>query len=199
VATAISAASSVDLALAIVAARPPAEVMIQNRETLKTMRVDPDITGRFLAQQQYSPRAKTILIAALAGMNGTTGREMVLNAALDAPDEETAIFYQQLAELLCGYDARVARILHLRQANRLVLAQDINGKMILLAPIDYLIWDQLAATRANEFAKTMHLARGGRRFEVWITGTASARFKRESAALGITVMEGVGRQLPLAD
>jgi hypothetical protein len=35
--------------------------------------------------------------------------------------------------------------------------------------------------------------------ELWVTGTATPRFKQETAALGIQVRENVGKQLPLLD
>jgi hypothetical protein len=196
---AISVARNIDQAQAIVAAQPPAELMIRNKAALQQMGIDPGLAAQFLAQKQFSPRAKTILVSSLAAMPGTKGKENVLTVALGAPDEVTAIFYQQMAELLNGYDDRVARITRIERSNRLVLARDVNGKAIVLAPLDYVIWNEQVASRAAEIAKSMHLTRGGDRFELWITGTASARAKVETAALGILIKEGVAQQLPLAD
>src|SRR5262249_4800990 len=120
VVAALSYARNIDQAVSIVAAEPPSELMIRNRAALDAMGIAPRLKEQFLGQQQYSPRAKTILIAALASMEGTAGRDSVLEVALGAPDETMAIFYQQLAELLNDYDQKVSPIVRLARYNRLI-------------------------------------------------------------------------------
>jgi hypothetical protein len=195
----LSYARNLDQAREIVAADPPAELMIRDKAALDKMGIDRRLRDQFLAQKQYSPRAKTILVSALAGMPQTTGKANLLAVALGAPDEVTAIFYQQMAELLDGYDDRVAHITRLDRYNRLVVARDVNGKTIVLAPLDYLIWDERAASAATGIAKALKLRPGGDQLQFWITGTASPRFKQEAQVLGVSVKEGVGKQLPLLD
>jgi hypothetical protein len=200
--TAIQAASyarNLDQARSAIIADPPSELMLRNRKALDQMGISPSLKQRFLGQKQYSPRAKTILVAALAAMSSTAGRSSVLEVALQAPDEVTAIFYQQLAELLNGYDDRVAHITRLERHNRLILATDKNGKAIVLAPLDWVIWNDRAAAAAQKLATTLKLQPGGDDMQLWITGTASPRFKKEAKALGIAVHENVGSQLPLMD
>ena len=195
----LSYARNMDQAINIVASEPPAELMIRNRAALKKMGIDKDLAERFLAQRQYSPRAKTILIMALSGMTRTAGREAVLKVSLQAPDETTAIFYQQLAELLNAYDARVAAIARLEPRHRLVLARRSDGRVVILAALDNVIWNEQAASAAGALAQSLQLKPGGDGVELWITGTASKRFKSEAAALGIRVTEGASKQLTLLD
>ncbi len=195
----LSYARNLDQAREIVAADPPAELMLRAKAALDKMGIDRRLRDRFLAQKQYSPRAKTILVSALAGMPQTTGKANMLVVALGAPDEVTAIFYQQMAELLDGYDERVAHISRLERYNRLVVARDVNGKAIILAPLDDVIWDERAASAATGIAKALKLQPGGDHVQFWITGTASPRFKQETQRLGIGVRESVGQQLPLLD
>jgi hypothetical protein len=199
VASALSLARNIDQAREIVVAEPPAELMIRNRAALDKMGIDHQLRDQFLAQKQYSPRAKTLLVSALAGMPGAKGKADMLTVALGAPDEVTAIFYQQIAELLDGYDDRVAQITRLERFNRLVVAHDVKGKAIVLVPLDYLIWDQRAASAATGIAKTLKLQPGGDSLQFWITGTASPRFKQEAQHLGIGVRENIRTQLPLLD
>jgi hypothetical protein len=200
--TAIQAASyarNLDQARAAVVADPPSELTLRNRKAMDQMGINPSLQQRFLGQKQYSPRAKTILVAALAAMPSTTGKAGVIEAALQAPNEVTAIFYQQLAELLNGYDERVAHITRLERFNRLVLARDAKGKAIIVAPLDWLIWDERAAAAAQKLATTLKARPGGDDVQLWITGTASPRFKEKAQTLGIAVHEKVGSQLPLMD
>jgi hypothetical protein len=195
----LSFARNIDQAVNIVAAEPPSELMIRNRAALEKMGIGKDLAERFLAQRQYSPRAKTILIMALSGMTRTAGREAVLVVSLQAPDETTAIFYQQLAELLNAYDARVAAIARLEARRRLVLARRSDGKAVILAALDNVIWNEQIASAARELAQSLQLKPGGDGMEFWITGSASNRFKSEAEALGIRVTEGASKQLTLLD
>jgi DNA transposition AAA+ family ATPase len=195
----LSYARNIDQVINIVASEPPAELMTRNRAALKKMGIDKDLTERFLAQRQYSPRAKTILIMALSSMTRTAGRKAVLEVSLQAPDETTAIFYQQLAELLNAYDARIAAIARLESRHRLVLARRSDGRVVILAALDNVIWNEQAASAAGALAQSLQLKPGGDDVELWITGAASKRFKSEAAALGIRVTEGASKQLTLLD
>jgi hypothetical protein len=195
----LSYARNISQAIDIVAAEPPSELMIRNEAALEAMGIDPALSDKFLAQQQFSPRAKTILIMALAAMQNTAGRDSLLEAALDAPDEVTAIMYQQMAELLNGFDERVAPIARLERFNRIVVAYLKSGSAVILLPVDYLIWNEQAAAAAAQLASKLNLLPGGQQMELWVTGTATPRFKQETAALGIQVRENVGKQLPLLD
>lgn len=197
--SALSYARNIDQAINIVADQPPAELMIRDGAALDQIGVDPGLKQQFLGQLQYSPRAKTILVSALAAMTATSGRESVLQVALSAPNEETAIFYQQMAELLNGYDERVSHIVRLARYNRMVVAYLQNGRAVILLPLDRMIWDEHAASAATQISHAWHLKPGGDTLELWITGTASPRFKQEAAARGIRVKEDVAKQLPLLD
>ncbi|MFO1057317.1 MAG: hypothetical protein U1E53_10160 [Dongiaceae bacterium] len=196
---ALSYARNLEQAVNIVAAEPPAQLMIDNRNRLDQMGIDPGLKEKFLGQLQYSPRAKTLLIAALAAMQRTAGRGAMLEVALDAPDETMAIFYQQMAELLNDYDQRIAPITRIARYGRLVVAYEQSGKAVILAPLDWVIWNERAAAAARAIAEAWHLKRGSDTLSLWITGTASRRFRAEAEALGIGVREQVGRQLPLVD
>jgi hypothetical protein len=196
---AISYARNISQAVDIVAAQPPAELMIRNRAALDQMGIDPGLEQEFLGQLQYSPRAKTILITALASMQGTAGRSSMLEVALEAPDETMAIFYQQMAEMLNAYDERIAPITKIARYGHLVVAYEQSGKAVILAPLDWVIWDRRGALLASDIAEAWHLKRGGDTLELWITGTVSRRFREEAEALGMRVREQVGRQLPLVD
>jgi hypothetical protein len=199
VVAALSYARNMSQAVDIVAADPPAQLMIRNRAALDQMGIDPGLEQEFLGQREYSPRAKTILISALAAMQATAGRSAMLEVALDASDETTAILYQQMAEMLNAYDERIAPIVRIARYNHVIVAYEQSGKAVVLAPLDRVIWDERAARAATEIAEAWHLKAGGDQLELWITGTVSPRFRREAESLGIGVKEEVGRQLPLVD
>ena len=199
VVTALSAARNLDQAANIVAAQPPAELAIRDQAAMGRMGIDSTLAQQFMAQRQFSPRAKYVLLTALDAMSGTAGRAALIQVALDAPDEEWALFYQQMAELLDGYNDRTAPIVSLERFNRLVLAREQSGKALVIAPIDYLIWNERAASAVEGVAKLLQLKPGEDKFELWITGTASPLFKKEAESRGLLVKDRIVTSLPLLD
>ena len=110
-----------------------------------------------------------------------------------------AILYQQMAELLNGYDERIAPIVRLTRYNHVVVAHLQSGKAVVLMPIDWAIWNERAAAAVAGIAEAQRLKPGGDGAELWITGTASPRFRQQLEAAGIHLHERVGSQLPLLD
>jgi hypothetical protein len=196
---ALSAARNLDQAANIVASLPPAELALRDQAAMRRMGIDNGLAQQFMGQRQFSPRHKYVLLTALDAMTGTAGRVAVIRVSLEAPNEQWALFYQQMAELLDGYNDRVSPIVSIERFNRLILAHDQTGKAIVIAPIDYMIWNERVASVTEEMAKRMQLSPGGNKFELWITGTASPLFKGEAEARGIRVKDHVSAVLPLLD
>ena len=197
--TALSAARNLDQAKNIVASEPPSQLAIDDQAAMGRMGIDNGLAQQFMAQQQYSPRAKYILLTALDAMPGTAGRAALIQVALEAPNEEWALFYQQMAELLDGYNDRTAAIVSLERFNRLVLARDQNGKTLIIAPIDYMIWNERAEAAAGAISQSLQLKPGEDKFELWITGTASPLFKQEARSRGVVVKDRIVTLLPVLD
>jgi hypothetical protein len=195
----LSAARNLDQANNIVASEPPAQLAIDDQAAMNRMGIDNGLAQQFMGQKQYSPRHKYILLTALDAMSGTTGRAALIQVSLQAPNEQWALFYQQMAELLDGYNDRVARIVSIQAFNRLVLARDQTGKMIFIAPIDYMIWNERVAYVTEWMVKELQLRPGEDKLELWITGSASPLFKKEAEARGIRVKDHVSSVLPLLD
>ena len=85
----------------------PEDLRRMNRELLKHMKVDEDLIGEFLSHRWYSPRHETLLVQALADMEGTHNREGFVRVALRAKSEEGALFFQRLAEMMVNYHQAV--------------------------------------------------------------------------------------------
>jgi hypothetical protein len=197
--TALSLARNLDQAVSIVAAEPASELTIRDKKMMARMGIPANLQKAFLGQTQFSPRHKYLLLSALDAMSQTTGRGAVLEAALGANSEQMALFYQQLAEMLDGYDDKVSHIVALQRYNRLVIARDVTGRSVILAPIDYVIWNERAAAAAEAIARQLKLKPGSGKLEFWVTGQASPEFKRQAEARGIVVKDRVVTKLPLVD
>ena len=196
---ALSAARNLDQANNIVASEPPAQLAIDDQAAMNRMGIDSGLAQQFMGQKHYSPRHKYILLTALDAMTGTAGRAALIKVSLQAPNEQFALFYQQMAELLDGYNDRIAPIVSIQAFNRLVLARDKTGKLIFIAPIDYMIWNERVAYVTEWMVKELKLRPGEDKLELWITGTASPMFKSQAEARGIHVKDHISAVLPLLD
>jgi hypothetical protein len=67
-----------------------------------------------------------------------------------------------------------------------VIALDANATAIIVAPMDYTIWNERSAAAATDIAKTLQLQPGGNTFQLWVTHVSSPRFKQEAQAFGVT-------------
>jgi hypothetical protein len=88
----------------------PEDLQRINRDKLKEMRVKEPVIKEFIKHPNYSPRHMTILVHALAEMQGVKNREQFITEALHAEYEEEAFLCQRMAEMLHGYHIHVKPI-----------------------------------------------------------------------------------------
>ncbi|HEX3497851.1 MAG TPA: hypothetical protein VHT04_00865 [Stellaceae bacterium] len=200
--TALAAAGKVrllDQAKNIVAAEPPQELSKRNRKTLTAMRVPEATINQFLENRVLSPRHQTVMVEAMRSLTDIPGRAAFIRYAAQAENEDSALLFQQMAELFAGYHATVS---HLRQIEiyiNLPVGYAVNGSAIVMVPIDRLDWTARTAEIAKKLAANVPKPLPVRTLEVWITGDASARARQELAALRIKLVERAGAQIPLLD
>jgi len=70
---------------------------------------------------------------------------------------------------------------------------------VVLLPIDRLLCTERTSGIAGGLAQTLPKPQPVRKVEVWLTGDASDRAHQGLQQLGITLVEHVGRRLPLLD
>ena len=109
---------------------PPGMLRERNQEALAKMGIESGLAGRFLDDKIFSPRHKTILVGSLAALKKAEGRAHLIEAALGAETEVEALFYQQVAETLAGYEREKAVILELIPWRNGVVARAANGSLV---------------------------------------------------------------------
>ena len=115
---------------------------------------------------------------------------------MSAEDEESANFFQYAAETLRGYQAKVAPVQDISVFGPLVFAKASNGMVIVPLPLDYGIWTERASQRVPDAMRSYKAMNPySKRYEFWMTGTASRMAKEESAKLGIQIVENVGNRI----
>jgi hypothetical protein len=183
----------------IVATEPPSRIRVINEEKLKQMGVADDLAKRYLDHLVYTPRQDLLLVDSLHRLGAATGRDAYLNAATVAADEVEANFFVNMAQILRGYHEKQSPITGITMVGPLTVAQTKAGPAMIPFALDYGVWTANADKLSQEL-KTKYRAPGfNGSFELWVTGTLSAKGKRELQARGFTVVEQVGGRIDIVD
>jgi hypothetical protein len=183
----------------ILATEPPARIRVINEEKLAQMGVAPDLAKIYLDHPVYTPRQDLLLVDSLHRLGAATGRDAYLQPSLAAMDEVEATFFVNMTQILRGYHDNQGPITGITMVGPLTVAQTEAGAAVIPFALDHGIWTANADKLSQEL-KTSYRAPGWNgSFEVWVTGTLSARAKQELQARGFTVVEQVGGRIDIVD
>jgi len=196
---AASGLRTLDQAKNTVNALPPTELSKRNREALRQMRVPDPVADRFLENRVLSPRHQTVIVEAMKALRGVPGHAAFIQYAARADSEDTALLFQEMAELLADYHRSIAPIQRLDVYLNVPIAYTGQGSAVILLPIDRLLWTERTSGIATSLGQTLPKPQRVRKIELWMTGDASDRAHAGLQQLGITLVEHAGQRLPLLD
>ena len=183
----------------ILKAEPPTRIRVINEDKLRQMGIAADLAKGYLDHPVYTPRQDLILVDSLFRLGAATGRDAYLNAALAAGNETEANFFVNMAQILRGYHEKQGAITGITMVGPLTVAQTKAGAAMIPFALDYGVWTA-NADKISQGLKTRYKVPGfNGNFELWVTGTLSARAKKELVARGFTVAEQVGPRLDIID
>src|SRR6266705_2388858 len=165
---------------------PAARLRVINKDKLAAMGIPSDLAGRFLDHRNFSPRHDTILVESLARLQGVSGRERFLEAALVAEDEVDANHFTNMAQIMRGYHETVAPLTEIQMVGPLIVAQGKHGKALVTLPLDHLLWTPSVDRRSQELQAGYKAPGFSGQFDVWLTGTVSPLARQQLAARGMT-------------
>ncbi len=175
---------------------PPQRLREMNGQKLEAMGVSPGLASRFLDNQAYTATHDTVIVQSLDSLSGARGREAFIQLALSADDEESANFFMQVAETLRAYHSKVSPIKDISVYGPLVFARASSGAVLIPLPLDGAIWTERASQRVPAAFSAYKAANPGvKKFDVWVTGSASKMAKEELAKLGGQVSEKVDKRI----
>lgn len=175
---------------------PPQRLRQLNEQKFQAMGISADLIGRFLDNQAYTPTQNTVIAQSLETLSSAKGRNNFMQLACTAQDEELANFFQYVSETLKGYQEKVSAIEQISVYGPLVFAKARNGMVIIPLPLDLAIWTETAAERVPAaIAAYKSTDPKQKKFEFWITGTASKLAKQESSKHGIATVENIGSRI----
>ena len=188
-----------DQAKSIIATQPPQELSKRNRATLAAMQVPAVTADEFLKNRVLSPRHQTVICEAMRSLGNIPGQAAFIRYAAQAENEDSALLFQQMAELFAGYHTTVSKLRRLEIFVNLPIAYASNGSAILMVPIDRVLWTQRAAEITGKLARDIPKPVPVKKVELWITGEASPLARERISAQQINLVERAGQRLPLMD
>jgi hypothetical protein len=170
---AVSAAGGSDLLNEVIAVTPPSELRLKAREKLTAMKVNKDLIDLFIDNSSFSPRHQALIVAALEKMPETVDRGLFVKYAVSTDSEEVALFNQQIAQMQAGYYQHVDKIEQFIRIGGLIASRSSQGKLIVAAPLDYVIWNKQTERIFQAFDDYAKETPGIKGKEWWLTGILS--------------------------
>jgi hypothetical protein len=162
----------------------PEDLRILNRKKLLALGVNRTLADEFLMHPWFSPWHETITTDALANIG--VNPSAFLTDAVKALTPEDAFYFQRVAQILAKYQATTGPIAALRFDNGLITALAKDGTLIVPVSLDYAIWAERAARRAEEFVALDHARAQVTGLTLWTDGRLSDRLCEELKKRGIT-------------
>ena len=168
---------------------PPADLRRMNAEKLGAMGVHPEIADTFLNNSVYSPRYQTLLVNALEEMKGVGNRATFVRLAAGSVHKDIASFRERQAEMYAGYNKAVAPIETFLALGEFAAARTTKNEIVFNVPLDHLVWTEpMAKLLTAADARVTQSTRPANK-QLWVTGTVSARAKKEIESRGWQVQE----------
>jgi hypothetical protein len=178
---------------------PPSRLRLINQDKLKKIGIPQALIDRFLDHPSISPRHDTIITECLVQLGNAKGREKFLSYTLTARDEVAANFFQQMAEILRGYDEKVSPLTEIHVVGGMIVAQSKAGAALIPFPLDHGVWRPRAAAIFDRLVTEYRSTGFNNAFDLWVTGTVSDLVRQQLAARNIRVAENVGQNIGLMD
>ncbi|MHC4182958.1 MAG: hypothetical protein ACYSR0_06375 [Planctomycetota bacterium] len=169
----------------------PEDLRRINREKLQQMGVGESTIEEFLQHTVYSPRHETILVHALAEMEGVKNRDKFIKQANFAVDEEDAFLFQRIAEMMYNYHKNVEPISETIPVRKVVVGYTAKQSVVVTLPIDYVYWTERADRGTDALLQLESLQRPVTSIKLFISGNLTSRAKLELMAKGIVVKENM--------
>ena len=177
---------------------PASRLRQVNAEKLEKMGVSKELADKFLDHPAFTPTHDTVLVGSLATLTSARGQATFINLALTAEDEESANFFQNMAETMRGYNDSVSPIKDITVAFGVIFAKAENGSVMIPFPLDRGVWTERAAWVIPNALNSYKKATGAKslgKVELWVTGTVTPLAKLESAKLGLDIVENVDQKI----
>jgi hypothetical protein len=168
---------------------PPVDLRRLNAEKLKAMDVHPEVADAFLNNTVYSPRYQTLLVNVLEEMKAVGNRATFVRLAAATTEKDIAYFRERQAEMYAGYHKAVGPFETFIALGEFAAARTSKNEVVFNVPLDHLVWTEpIAKLLTAADSRVTQLTRPSNK-QLWVTGTVSARARKEIESRGWQVQE----------
>ncbi len=161
---------------------PPIDIGMKNEARLKNMGIEGLPVRTLFRNNYFTPTLQTALVLALESMGNVAGRDQVIVFAARAVSETEARYVNNSVMMLVQQHAKTP-LSGIRAADNVLAGQTADGKLFVVAPLDYIPWIE----PVNAFAQRADLT-GTERW-LLISGRATPRVIQELSAKGWRVTD----------
>ena len=171
--------------------KDPYELQDLNRSRLIETGADEDLIEAYLENPNLSPSQQTLLTAAIAEIDGASGRDGILVQALIAESEAEANFLIKSVTMLAWYHISQNPVIEITTQSAIPTGITADGTAVMLFAVDHVYWTETMAKVAG--IRSLQNPDADR--EIWFLGSASQRAREELMNLGFEVHEGVASMI----
>ena len=180
VATAVSATSTVSN---LVWEKSPEDVRTINEGRLAAMGADANTIRAFVTNRWFPPTLSVPFVDNLAQLLHVKGRAALVALASPAASEGEARYMVNVADMARKLGLAEGEPVAIDLTRRIVQVQTRGGRMVVPAPVDYIVWTEPVKQFAQR-ASTPRLRR-----EILVSGAASPSAREGLTATGWTLKE----------
>lgn len=156
---------------------------------LKKMGLTRDAAESLVYHPNCTVTHQTLLVSALADVEGVSGRDTFARLATNAADESACRLHMETAELLWTYHHHARPLEALEVSGASVRARDVDAREILVLRADYVAWTDHVAELADALPQAKQRS-------LWLSGAASPRSRSELERRGFRLEERVFDRYP---
>lgn len=160
-----------------------------NRIELAVMGVPEELREAFIRHPSYSMSQETVLVEALAALEGTDERAAFIEAAVEADSEDDAHTYRSMAQMMRSYALRTSGLECIVRVEGGVAARTESGELVVPVRADHALWTR----RVAAFAEAIAGEAGGdpevARTRIVFSGSVSSTAREGIERLGLVVGE----------
>lgn len=171
--------------------KDPYELQDLNRARLIGTGADEELIEAYLENPSMSPSRQTLLTAAIAQIDGASGRDGILAQALNVESEAEANFLIKSVTMLAWYHINQKPVTEVTTLAAIPTGITADGTAAMLFAVDHVYWTEtlaeVAGVRSQRSPDTDR--------EIWLLGSASQRTRKELENLGFEVHEDVATMI----
>lgn len=172
----------------LVWSKDPYELKDLNQARLAATGASEELIEQYLENSRLTPTQQTVLTAAIAELEGVSGRDGILRQSLNPDTEAEVNFFINSLTVLAWYHRNQNPLATVDTSVAIPVARLGNGAYILAFATDHVYWTETIAQAAEQYSQ---LGTPDQPREIWLLGAASQRCKAELAALGFYVRTNV--------